>query len=103
MITEKEYLEAKRNLIESIEILRLYKLQPKEKKPSSKKTFTIDEINKNLSNIFSRNEDLKYTQLVKEVCKEFKVGINKSKLIIGEFIKLKIIKSKGIRKGYSFK
>lgn len=100
MITKEEYLKAKSNLLESIEILRLYKLQPKEKKEHTKKVFTIDQILNKSKNIFNKFPQLKYNQLSKEVSNEFDVGVNKSKYIITEMIKNKIILSKGPRKGY---
>lgn len=100
MVTKEEYLKAKSNLMESIEILRLYKLQPKEKKESTKKVFTIDQLINKSKNIFYKFPELKYNQLSKEVSNEFDVGVNKSKYIITEMIKNKVIISNGPRKGY---
>lgn len=85
MITKEEYLKAKKTFMESLEILRIYKLQPKEKYIRTKKVFSDLENTEKIIQVFENNSSFKYCQVVALIAKEFNVGENKAKSILKGF------------------
>ena len=100
MITKEKYLETKIIFLNCIEILKEYKLQPKEKNIKKKKTFSIDSKIININDIFNKKEFYSYSKLINKIVIHFGIGISNSKKILTELQNEKLIIKSGIRGKY---
>jgi hypothetical protein len=98
MITKESYLEAKEKFIESKEILRLYKLQPKEKCTPIKKS--KDELIEFLNIVFEKENKIGYVKMIDYIKCNFGTATNNSKNIFKEIKRLELVKQPEGNRGY---
>ena len=100
MITKEDYLDAKKTLIKSIEICRLYKLQPKEKYKPKKKVFSIEQKKEFLELLFKKEKNVSYSKIVMAIYLHFSVGVVLAKKILTEMKNENLITQNGKRGNY---
>jgi hypothetical protein len=104
MITETQYLEAKKLYLKSKSILIKYNSQqPKIKNKVGRKLFahpSEEEISFCLELIFKEKPKLMYTEIISLMASNLKIGINSCKKIFTKIVLEEKIKSNGPRKSY---